>query len=226
VPLALLLRRRPPIPTLSNAASDGRQAKLGMPAKLFFALLLVAGFACCIAMAVPQVHIVAYCLDLGYSARQGAAMLSLMLGFGIVSRLASGWIADRIGGLRTVLLNSVFQALALILFVPFDGLASLYAISILFGMQGGLIPSYAIVIREYFRPGEIGLRVGLVIMATLTGMGLGGWMAGAIFDASGSYKAAFVNGVAWNMLNIAIIAWLLMRARRHAHLGTPIRAVS
>jgi MFS family permease len=142
-------------------------------------------------------------------------MLSLMLGFGIVSRLASGWIADHIGGLRTLLVGSGLQALALVLFVPFDGLVSLYVISALFGLfQGGIVPSYAIIVREYFSPKEAGARLGTVIMATVFGMALGGWMSGAIFDLTGSYRAAFVNGVLWNLVNLSIVVWLLQRAGR------------
>jgi MFS family permease len=171
-------------------------------------------------MSMPQVHIVAYCGDLGYGAARGAEMLSLMLGFGIVSRLASGWISDRIGGLRTLLLGSALQGIALALFLPFDGLVSLYVISALFGLfQGGLVPSYALIVREYFTPREAGARVGVVLMATLFGMALGGWMSGAIFDMTGSYRAAFVNGLAWNLLNMAIAFWLVRRARLRAALA-------
>jgi MFS family permease len=162
---------------------------------------------------------VAYCGDLGYGPARGAEMLSLMLGFGIVSRLASGWITDHIGGLRTLLLGSSLQALALVLFLPFDGLVSLYVISALFGLfQGGIVPSYAIIVREYFPPNEAGARTGTVIMATVFGMALGGWMSGAIFDVTGSYQAAFVNGILWNLVNISIAAFLLQRVgRRMVH---------
>ena len=141
-------------------------------------------------------------------------MLSLMLACGIVSRLVSGVICDRIGGLRTLLLGSVLQGLALLLFIPFDGLLSLFAISALFGLfQGGIVPSYAIIVREHFPPAEAGARVGTVIMATLFGMALGGWMSGKVFDLTGSYHAAFLNGVGWNLLNLAI-AFFLLRADR------------
>jgi MFS family permease len=170
-------------------------------------------------MAMPQVHIVAYCTDLGYGAARGAEMLSVMLASGVVSRLAFGWISDRIGGLRTLLASSVLQGIALVLFLPFDGLVSLYVVSALFGLfQGGLVPTYAIIIREYFAPAEAGLRVGIVIMATLFGMALGGWMSGAIFDLTGSYRAAFINGIAFNLLNLAIALALLRRAQRRAAL--------
>jgi MFS family permease len=165
-------------------------------------------------MATPQVHIVAYCGDLGYGVARGAEMLSLMLGFGIISRVASGFIADRIGGVRTLLLGTLLQAVALTLYLMFDSLFSLYVISALFGLfQGGIVPSYAIIVREYFPASEAGTRLGLVLLATLSGMALGGWMAGAIFDATGSYQAAFLNGLAWNLLNMSIMAWLLLRTR-------------
>ena len=164
---------------------------------------------------MPQVHLVAYCGDLGYGAARGAEMLSLMLGFGIVSRVASGFIADRIGGVRTLLLGSVLQGTALFLYLFFDGLTSLYVISALFGLfQGGIVPSYAIIVREYFSPREAGTRIGLVLMATLVGMALGGWLSGAIFDLTGSYQAAFLNGLGWNLLNVTIAAWLLLRSPR------------
>ena len=177
-------------------------------------LLCVAGTACCVAMAMPQVHIVAYCGDLGFGAARGAEMLSLMLACGIVSRLVSGAICDRIGGIRTLLLGSFLQGVALLLFIPFDDLLSLYVVSALFGLfQGGIVPSYAIIVREHFPPAEAGARVGTVIMCTLFGMALGGWMSGKVFDLTGSYHAAFVNGVAWNALNLAVALFLLWRLR-------------
>jgi MFS family permease len=166
-------------------------------------------------MAMPQVHIVAYCSDLGFGAARGAEMLSLMLACGIVSRLISGAICDRIGGIRTLLLGSVLQGTALLLFLPFDGLVSLYVVSALFGLfQGGIVPSYAIIVREHFPPAEAGARVGTVISCTLFGMALGGWMSGKVFDLTGSYHAAFINGAAWNALNLSVALFLLWRVRR------------
>jgi len=165
-------------------------------------------------MSMPQVHMVAYCADLGFPAARGAEMLALMMVFGIASRLASGWIADRVGGLRTLLLGAALQATALALFLPFDGLAALYVVSALFGLfQGGIVPSYALIVREYFPPREAGVRTGTVIMATLAGMALGGWMPGWIFDLTGSYRAAFVNGVAWSLVTTTIALVLLARTR-------------
>jgi len=221
--LAPLLRQRPPLPMPSGraaalAASASPARPFGLSPNAATVLLCIAGLACCVAMSMPQVHIVAYCGDLGYGAARGAAMLSLMLGFGIASRLISGVICDRIGGLRTLLLGSALQGVALLLFLPFDGLVSLYVISALFGLfQGGIVPSYAIIVREHFPPREAGTRTGTVLMFTLLGMALGGWMSGKVFDLTGSYDAAFVNGIAWNLLNLAIATALLFCARRRAY---------
>ncbi|HEY2188447.1 MAG TPA: MFS transporter, partial [Caldimonas sp.] len=177
-------------------------------------LLCIAGVACCVAMSMPQVHIVAYCGDLGYGAARGAQMLSLMLAFGVVSRLVSGAICDRIGGLRTLLLGSALQGTALLLFLPFDSLASLFVVSAMFGLfQGGIVPSYAIIVREHFPAAEAGGRTGSILMFTLFGMALGGWMSGKVFDLTGSYHAAFLNGIAWNLLNLSI-ALVLLRGNR------------
>jgi len=214
VPLAFALRRRPPFLNLSlNEVQPATTMQIHISQNTLLMLPCVAGVSCCVAMSMPQVHIVAYCGDLGYAAARGAEMLSLMLGFGIVSRLASGWICDRIGGLRTLLLGSGLQGVALLMFLPFDGLASLYVVAALFGLfQGGIVPSYAIIVREYFPPREAGARVGIVLMCTLLGMALGGWLTGMIFDLSGSYRAAFIHGIAWNLLNLAIAFWLLRRS--------------
>ena len=221
--LSLLMRQRPPLlqsPVVGSVQAQQAsqsQRPFGLSLNKAQFLLCVAGVACCVAMAMPQVHIVAYCTDLGFGAARGAEMLSLMLACGIASRLISGAICDRIGGLRTLVLGSVLQGVALLLFLPFDGLVSLYLISALFGLfQGGIVPAYAIIVREYFPAKEAGSRVGAVIMATLLGMALGGWMSGKVFDITGSYHAAFINGVMWNALNLSIALWLLWRVKRAA----------
>ncbi|HEX3061337.1 MAG TPA: MFS transporter [Usitatibacter sp.] len=220
--LAFGMRARPPLaparPADSSAAPDGDRP-FGLAPAQAQVLLCIAGLACCVAMSMPQVHIVAYCADLGYGPARGAQMLSLMFACGIVSRLASGWICDHIGGLRTLLLGSTLQAVALMLFLPFNGLASLYVISGLFGLfQGGIVPSYAIIVREHFPARETGARVGAVIMCTMVGMALGGWMSGKVFDLTGSYQAAFLNGIAWNVLNLSIASFLLFRTSRASRL--------
>lgn len=218
LPLALALRRPPPAHKVqTEAAALSTQAMFGLRPNTVQGLLILAGLCCCVAMSMPQVHIVAYCVDLGYGSARGAEMLSLMLGFGIVSRLVSGWLLDRFGGLRTLLLGSLLQGTALALYLPFDSLISLYVISAVFGLfQGGIVPSYAYIIREAFPPQEAGIRVSLAISATLAGMALGGWVSGALFDATASYKAALVNGLLWNFGNIAIVSWLLLRRWRSA----------
>ena len=218
VPLALLLRSpapvrsatAPPLPSAQPRAANLTPATLQV-------LLSIAGLSCCVAMSMPQVHIVAYCGDLGYGVANGARMLSLMLGFGIVSRVASGFIADKLGGMTTLALGSVAQMSALLLYLFSDGLMALYVISAMFGLfQGGLVPSYAIIIRENYPASETGGRVGIVMMMTLFGMALGGWLSGVIFDLTGSYRAAFTNGVAWNLVNLAIALFLLSRGRRQS----------
>jgi predicted MFS family arabinose efflux permease len=183
-------------------------------------MLCIASIACCVAMAMPQVHIVAYCGDLGYGVARGAEMLSLMMAFGVVSRIGSGFLADKIGGIRTLLIGSVAQGFALLFYLFFDGLTSLYIISAMFGLfQGGIVPSYAIIVRESMPASEAATRVGIVILASVVGMSFGGWVSGVIFDATGSYAAAFLNGLAWNALNITIMVSLLIRARQRLALA-------
>ena len=221
LPLALALRRRAPLPPPAPAAAKGVAATtpMGLSPNTLQAVLGFAGIACCVAMAMPQVHIVAYCVDLGFGAQRGAEMLSLMLAAGIVSRLVFGVVMDRIGGLRTLALGSALQGVALFLFLPADGMVALYVVSAVFGLfQGGIVPSYAMIVRENFPPQEAGTRVGIALSSTLVGMALGGWMAGAIFDATGSYQAAMWNGIAWNLVNLAIALWLLRMAGRRRRL--------
>jgi len=218
IPIAFLLRRRspidhqPPTPRVSPVDPTTPDLAVGLSPGVLQALLCLAGVACCVAMSMPQVHMVALCGDLGFGAAHGAQMLSLMLGCGIISRLASGFVADRIGGLRTLIVGSTLQGLALMLFLPANGLVSLYVVSALFGLfQGGIVPSYAIVVREYFPAAQAGARVAMVVTATLLGMALGGWMSGVIYDYTGNYTGAFLNGVGWNLLNVAIASFLLLR---------------
>jgi MFS family permease len=214
IPLALMLRRPSPVEHLDLAGANAAHGSLGIKPNTLQGLLAIAGIACCVAMAMPQVHIVAYCADLGYGVARGAEMLSLMLGLGLIARVASGSIADKIGGLAALLIGSALQAFALLLYLGFNGLTSLFVVSALFGLfQGGIIPMYAVIVREYFPPKDAGMRTGIALMFALFGMALGGWMSGAIFDLTGSYRAAFANGFLWNLLNIAIIGWLLIRSR-------------
>ena len=216
IPLALALRREVPetAHATAEAESSARARSVGLSARTLALLLGLAGVGCCVAMSMPQVHIVSYCVDLGYGPAVGAEMLALMLLGGVASRLVSGLLADRLGGVRTLLLGSTLQCIALFLYLPSDALVSLYAVSLVFGLsQGGIVPSYAIVVREYMPARAAGSWVGFVLMATILGMALGGWMSGWIYDVTGSYQMAFWNGIVWNGLNIAIMFWLLWRAR-------------
>ncbi|MGD9617381.1 MAG: MFS transporter [Alphaproteobacteria bacterium] len=215
LPLALALRRR------ISAAAGGRVLSMrseppvllaGLTPNRLQLLLMLAGVLCCAAMAMPQVHIVAYCVDLGFGSANGARMLSLMLATGIISRLTFGLIVDRIGSLPALLLSSSLQAVSLLLYFWADGLMSLYVVTALFGLvQGGIVLTYTLIVREYYPAAEAGTRVGLVLSATLAGMAIGGWTSGVIFDATLSYRAAFLSGFGWNLLNIAIAGWLLVR---------------
>jgi MFS family permease len=215
LPACLMLRPRSPAHTGAPAAASHSSRALGLSPNGLQFWLGIAGIGCCVAMAMPQVHIVAYCVDLGYGTARGAEMLSVMTVCGVVSRLGSGWIADRIGGLKTLLLSSTAQAVALLGYLVSDGLVGLYIVSALFGLfQGGIIPGYTVIVREYFPPKEAGARMGIAISMTIIGMASGAWMAGKLFDIAGSYHTAFLNGIAWNVLNAAIVWWLLSRQNR------------
>ncbi len=216
LPLALLFRRKPSSGHLAAdaAAANTARGDLGLSANQLQLLLAAAGFCCCVAMSMPQVHIVAYCGDLGYGVARGAEMLSLMLGLGIISRVGSGFVSDRIGGAATLALGSLMQGLALFLYLWFDGLTSLYIVTGIFGLfQGGIVPMYAVIIRDYLPPKEAGVRIGLVMSATILGMAFGGYVSGLIFDLTHSYRMAFLNGLAWNLVNLAIVCWLMLKAR-------------
>ncbi len=216
IPLALLLKRRIPAEAEATAEAAAALNRRSVPfsSRTLVWLLGLAGIGCCVAMSMPQVHIVAYCVDLGYGPAVGAEMLSLMLMGGVVSRLISGLMSDKLGGVLTLLIGSALQMTALFLFLPFDGLVSLYLVSMLFGLsQGGIVPAYAVIVREYLPAKEAGSKVGFVIMTTILGMAIGGWMSGWIYDVTGSYTLAFINGIGWNGLNVAIMVFLLMRSR-------------
>ncbi|WP_299956358.1 MFS transporter [uncultured Roseobacter sp.] len=224
IPLSMALRRR--LPQEAQAAAQTRSlqnaSSAGLSPRALQYLLGLAGIGCCVAMSMPQVHIVSYCVDLGYGPAVGAEMLALMLLGGVGSRIVSGLIADRLGGVKTLLIGSALQCLALFLYLPSGGLVSLYVVSLIFGLsQGGIVPSYALIVREYMPAREAGARVGFVMMATILGMALGGWMSGWIYDVSGSYQLAFINGILWNGLNIAIMLWLLSRSRPRTPTAVP-----
>jgi MFS family permease len=216
---SFLMRRRPSARVIAEAEAATRNARdaSGLSPRLLMALLIVAGFSCCAAMSMPQVHIVAYCGDLGYGATRGAQMLSLMLFLGIVSRIGSGIVADAIGGTATLLVGSIMQGLALLLYLYFDGLISLFVVSGIFGLfQGGIVPMYAVICRELMPPREAGAKIGVVVSATIFGMAFGGYFSGVIFDLTNSYRMAFLNGVLWNGLNLAVVGCLFWRRQKRS----------
>ena len=222
LPLLLGLRRTPVgmMPGVDGGGSLGSPDALGLSPRTLVLLLCVAGVGCCMAMAMPQAHVVSLAADIGLDAVHGARMLSLMFGLGIVSRLLFGWISDRLGGLGTLLLGSSAQCLALTFFLPADTLTTLYVAAGLFGLfQGGIVPCYALVVREYFPATSAATLIGVIIFSTLLGMAGGGWISGAIFDWTGSYDAAFLHGIGWNVVNMVVIGVLVFRA----HAGRPPR---
>jgi MFS family permease len=213
IPLGLALTRKPAATTYAaaEAATEAARNNLGLSAGRLQGVLVVAGFACCMAMSMPQVHLVAYCGDLGYGVAVGTQIISLMLGLGVVSRLGSGVVADRIGALPMLLVGSLMQAMALLLFVFYNSLSSLWVIASLFGLfQGGIVPMYAVIIRQFLPPREAGARISLVLMATVLGMACGGLASGFIYDATQSYRLAFFHGFLWNLVNLALVGWLLV----------------
>jgi MFS family permease len=217
LPLSLVMRRPPPtapLPAIATSPSPSGQA-LGWPAGVVQTMLCLAIVGCCVAMAMPMVHVIAHATDLGYPRARAAEMLSLLLGCAIVSRLLFGLVADRIGGLRTLLIGSAGQAVMLTSFALVESFWGLYAIAALFGLAfGGIVPSYALIVRELFPAGQAGWRIGAVILFGSIGMALGGWLGGQIFDLSGSYRAAFLVGVAFNLGNLALVGALLYRQGR------------
>lgn len=218
IPLAIIFLKPPPeTPHVAGAAGAAGETKLifGWPPNVVFALLVVAAFLCCVTMSMPQNHLVAMCTDLGYSAQSGAAMLSLLLGVGVLSRQIWGAIADRIGGLSTLLISSLLQGLAMTGFVVTQDEWGLYGVAAAFGAGfSALIPAYVLAVREYFPAREASWRVPVVLLLSGSGMATGTWLAGALYDYFGFYAPAFAAGVAFNLANFIVIATLVLR-RRH-----------
>jgi MFS family permease len=213
--LSLLLYPRPPtneqLPTTGSANSNLTNSAIS--AGTLQSLICLAGFGCCVAMAMPQIHIVPYVMDLGHPAIRGAEMLGLMLGFGVISRVGSGWLSDRIGGLATLLLGSALQLAVLIAFLTGNSLVFLYGISIAFGLsQGGIVPSYTIILRAFFPPKQAGWRISTSFLFTVAGMAFGGWIAGVLYDLTGSYTVSFLNAIGFNILNLWIAASLIKKS--------------
>ena len=225
VPLALIfLKNAPETPTATGmAGAPGETPRvLGWPPNVVFALLVVASFLCCVTMSMPQNHLVALCTDLGYSAQSGAAMLSLLLGLGVLGRQIWGAIADRIGALSTLMISSALQGLAMTGFVVTQDEAGLFAVSAAFGIGfSALIPAYVLAVREYFPAREASWRVPVVLLLSGSGMATGTWLAGALYDYFGFYAPAFAAGVAFNMANFIVIATLVLRRRVYARAISP-----
>jgi MFS family permease len=217
VPGAFLLRRRIDAGSTerATAAAAVKASSIQLSPKALQILLAIAGIGCCTAMSMPQVHIVALCIDRGFGAAAGAEMLSLMLAGGVLSRLCFGALSDRLGGLMVLAIGGTLQMLALSLFLVQGDQTALSMIALIFGLsQGGIVPAYAIVVREYMPPKEAGRRVGIVIGSTIVGMAFGGWVSGWLYDLTGSYAAAIWNGIAFNLFNIVIALGILMRVTR------------
>ena len=172
---------------------------------------MFAGVFCCVAMSVPQVHIVPLCIDFGYGLAVGTEILSFMLFAAVTSRILFGFLSDRIGAIQTLILGSSLQAISLSMFLPFNSQLSLYIIAVFFGLsQGGIVPIYAVIISKFLPANEVAERVGFLIFATIIGMSLGGWVSGEIFDYTNSYKLAFLNGIFWNIINVSIMVYLYL----------------
>ena len=185
--------------------------KLSISNKQIQILLMFAGVFCCVAMSVPQVHIVPLCIDFGYGLAVGTEILSFMLFAAVTSRILFGFLSDRIGPIQTLILGSSLQAISLSMFLPFNSQLSLYIIAVFFGLsQGGIVPIYAVIISKFLPANEVAERVGFLIFATIIGMSLGGWISGEIFDYTNSYKLAFLNGIFWNIINVSIMVYLYL----------------
>jgi MFS family permease len=220
VPLAAIFLRRPPELTLPSDAfphASTRGTVMGWPPDLVFALLAVAVIFCCIPMAIPQAHLPAFCTDLGILASHGAAMLSVLLGTAFVSRQFWGWVADRIGGLDTVLVGSALQIVAMAAFMLTQDEVGLFTVAAAFGLGfAGIIPAFILAIRELFPASEAYWRIPLFLLCSGSGMAIGGWIAGALYDRFGTYMLAFAAGVGANAINLAIVGALVLRQRQVA----------
>jgi MFS family permease len=215
--IAMFLKPAPEPPEFGEFARDGKRGEvLGLRPNTVLALICAAGFCCCVPMSIPQGHLVAFCSDIGIPAIQGAAMLSVLQASAFVSRVLWGWMADRIGGLTTVLAASSLQAITIAAFMATQDEAGLFAIAAAYGFGfSGIIPAYVVAIRELYPSREASWRVPSVLFVSMGGMAFGGWWAGALYDHFGFYGPAFVSGVLFNLANLAIIGGLVLRQRRH-----------
>jgi MFS family permease len=217
VPAAAIFLRSPPEAPAAGVGASGPQPGarvLGFRPGVALALLSLASFCCCVPMAMPQGHLVAFCSDLGILPSHGAAMLSLLLGTAFVSRQCWGWISDRIGGLRTVLAGSACQVAAMVGFLATRNEAGLFMVATAFGLGfSGVIPAYVLAVRQLFPAAEAARRIPVLLLCSGSGMAAGGWLAGMLYDRFGFYEPAFAAGIAFNLVNLALIGVLVARQR-------------
>ena len=213
--LALIYLRPPPIESATARAtgpSTGGNTTLGLSPNTLMVLLMLAVFCCCVPMAMPMNHIPAYCGDLGFASQVGAAMLSVLLGVAFFARQFWGWLADRIGGFQTLLYSSLVQITGVLGYIATQDLIPLFVVSAVFGVGlSGLLPSYVIVIRQCYSAQESNWRVPTVMFAGFLGMASGGWLPGVLFDRFSSYQPAFGTGLVLNLVNLAVLLFLVLR---------------
>jgi nitrate/nitrite transporter NarK len=220
VPLALIFLHKPPAePTTAMPGAPkpvvAGAPVLGLPPNVVFGLLVIANFLCCVPMAMPTAHLIAFCGDVGLTAAKGAAMLSLLLTCAVISRQLWGVLSDRIGGLRTIMWSSLAQMVAVASFSMTQSEAGLFMVATAFGLgYSGLIPAYVLTIRQLFPASEMSWRVPSTLLFGGSGMATGGWLAGYIYDQAGFYAPAFATGIAFNLANFVIIAFLVWRSRK------------
>jgi MFS family permease len=226
IPLAAVVLRHPPeLPQLDQPTSISVSSRyvIGWPPNLVFALMASAIFMCCVPMAMPQGHLIAFCSDFGISPAHGAAMLSVLLGTAFVSRQIWGAISDRFGGLRTILVGSACQAVAMTAFLLTQDEIGLFAISAAFGLGfSGLIPAYVLAARELFPVGEAYWRIPTLLLCSGSGMATGAWLAGLLYDHFGFYGPSFAAGIGFNILNLIVIGALVLR-QRHANAAPAVK---
>ena len=200
---------------INNLDKFKKNVRIPFSDNRFQKLLMIASIGCCVGMSTPQVHIIPLCLDQGFSIITGGKILSIMLFCAVLSRIIFGYVSDIIGPLKTLLIGSTLQMITLILFIPFNNLTGLYIVSILFGLsQGGIVPSYALIVKKYLPNKDAAERIGLIIFFTIIGMSIGGWMSGKIYDYTNSYTLGFLNSIVWNLLNVMIISYLFVSFKR------------
>jgi len=223
VPFAIIYLRTPPemgLPAAAVAVSDAKARVLGWSSNLVFALMCLAIALCCVPMAMPQGHLIAFCNDLGISMTMSTAMLSTLLATAFVSRQIWGWVADRLGGLATVLIRSACQCSAMIAFLFTQNEVGLFTVSAAFGLGfSGIIPAYVLASRELFAASQAFWRVPVLLLSSAVGMASGGWLAGALYDHFGFYAPAFAAGAGANLLNLAIIGTLVLQQTRSRGIG-------